>query len=145
MLMSWPARWLAELMAGGARRRRPDTQGAFYVGRRPGRTEVYVVTRRDVQRLRPHVAAGDVTFDWGPGADRGGAVLAFAILAHSARRDPPASAAVRFEADVVALLLHSGFVLGFDDIALWLAAEGCDPRHWNAPERTSLDAGTPRR
>jgi hypothetical protein len=91
---------------------------------------VYVVTRRDVERLRPAVERGDAGFAWGADVDRGGARLALAILRHATGREPPEPVCDLFWVEVVSSLPRAGFVLGCDDIALWLAAEQHDPEIW---------------
>jgi hypothetical protein len=99
-------------------------QGRFYVGRRSARTEVYVVTLCDVEHLRPRMRGPE--FSWGPAAAPGGAELAFAILGDVTRREPSEQLCARFELDVLASLPRAGFVLGRDDVVLWLAVEQRD-------------------
>jgi hypothetical protein len=53
-----------------------------------------------------------------------------AILRHTTGREPPEPVSDLFWVEVVASLPHAGFVLGCDDIALWLAAEQRDPELW---------------
>ena len=117
--------------------RRPGAQQRFYVGRRAERAEVYVVTRRDVERLRPPGERRDAGFAWGAELERGGPELALAILRHTTGREPPEPVCDLFWAEVVASLPQAGFVLGCDDIALWLAAEQRDPAIWRRA-RTGL-------
>ena len=116
--------------AAGATPRRPGAQERFYVGRRAGGAEVYVVTRRDVERLRPAGERSAAVFAWGADVERGGAELALAMLRHATGREPPEPVSDQFWVEVVASLPHAGFVLGCDDIALWLAAEQRDPELW---------------
>jgi hypothetical protein len=113
---------MSEIVTFSSRRR---AQERFYVGRRAEAAEVYVVTRHDVERLRP---AG--VFAWGAEVERGGAELALAILRHATGREPPEPVSDQFWVEVVASLPHAGFVLGCDDIALWLAAEQRDSERW---------------
>lgn len=118
------------------RRRRSNAQERFYVGRRAKRTEVYAVTLHDVERLRPIGGCHDAAaFDWGPAAGRGGAELAAVVLRHTTGRRPPEPACAQFHAEVVAALPAAGFVVGCDDVALWLAAAEHDPRTWRRAKR----------
>ena len=111
-------------------------QEHFYVGRRAGRPEVYIVTRRDVEPLRPPTKRGDATFAWGSDARHAGADLAFAILSHATGRQPPERVCDQFCAEVVTSLPDAGFVVGCDDIDLWLAAQHRAPETWRrAPGR----------
>jgi hypothetical protein len=109
---------------------RRGAQERFYVGRRAEGTEVYVVTRRDVERLRPAGERSAAVFAWGADVERGGAELAWAMLRHATGREPPEPVSDKFWVEVVASLPHAGFVLGGDDIALWLAAEQGHPELW---------------
>jgi hypothetical protein len=88
---------------------------------------VYVVTPRDVERLRP---PGQAAFQWGSAAPAAHVDLAYALLRHTTRREPPKHVVAQLHAEVVASLPHPGFVLGCDDIALWLADERRDPQSW---------------
>ena len=97
----------------------------FYVGRRTGRAEVYVVTRSDVEPLRPGAHRSDAAFAWGPNADPRNIDLALAMLCHAGRPKPRDCA--RFQDEVLAALPHGGFVLDADDVALWLAAKQRGP------------------
>jgi hypothetical protein len=117
-------------------------QARFYVGRRGERSEVYVVTLRDVERLRTPGPCSDAAFEWGGHAERGGAKLAFAILSDMTGRQPPDPVCAQFDDEVVALLPDPGFVLGCDDIALWLAAARRDPGTWR---RAAVPGGRRRR
>ena len=110
--------------------RRPGAQQRFYVGRRAEGAEVYVVTRRDVKRLRPAGGRSGAGFAWGAAVERGGAELASAVLRHTTGREPPEPVCDLFWVEVVASLPQAGFVLGCDDVALWLAAEQRDPEIW---------------
>ena len=94
---------------------KPDKR--FYVGRRAGRTEVYVVTPCDVEPLRPRVHRSDAAFAWGSDADPGGIELAFAILCRAGRGKPRDRVCTQFHDEVIAALPHAGFVLDGDDVA----------------------------
>jgi hypothetical protein len=127
--------------ATAASPRRRGAQNRFYVGRRAERCEVYIVTPRDVEPLRPPAGRSNAGFAWGFDAQHAGAELAFAILSHTTGREPPERLCDRFRAEVVASLPDAGFVVGCDDIALWLATEQRRPETWRrAPGR-----GVPRR
>lgn len=116
--------------------RRRGAQKRFYVGRRAERPEVYVVTSRDVEPLRPRANRGDAAFTWGSDSRHAGAELAFAILSHTTGREPPERVCDQFCTEVVTSLPDAGFVVGGDDIALWLAAEQRYPETWRrAPGR----------
>lgn len=135
--MTWRVRRARGMIAGvpAATRRRLGAQERFYVGRRPEQTEVFVVTLRNVERLRPRAHRRDAAFEWGSAADPSSAELAFAILCHTTRREPPERVCAQFHVDVVASLPHAGFVLGCDDVALWLAAEQRDAETWRPATR----------
>jgi hypothetical protein len=120
------------------RRRRSGAQERFYVGRRAERAEVYVVTLRDVDRLRPPSGHGYTAFDWGPAAERRGAELAAFVLGHTTGRRAPEPACAQFDLEVVAALPDAGFVIGCDDVALWLTAAGHDPAKWRHAESRGL-------
>lgn len=98
---------------------RADDLARYYVGRRPGGTEVHVVTAATVEPLEHLGYRGDAPFDWG--ASTAGALeLAFALLVDTARSRPPDAVCRAFLADVVAVLEPEGFVLEAGDVALWL-------------------------
>ncbi|HET6690350.1 MAG TPA: DUF6166 domain-containing protein [Miltoncostaeaceae bacterium] len=116
--------------------RRRGAQERFYVGRRADRPEVYIVSLCDVEPLRPPTERLDAAFAWGADAQHAGAELAFAILSHATGREPPEPVCEEFCAEVVASLPDAGFVIGCDDVALWLAAERRAPETWRrAPGR----------
>ncbi|WP_259314433.1 hypothetical protein [Capillimicrobium parvum] len=144
ILVSWPALWFRELMTGVPNRRWSGTRRAFHAGRRPERTEVYVVTAGDAQRLWSRGEGGDA-FGWGPAADRGGARRAVAILDHATRRQSPEDVCTRFHANGIASLLRPGCVLDIDDIDLWLAAEECDPQRWRPAAAVDVNVVTEER
>jgi len=130
--------WSRATTAGApsATPRRHGAEERFYVGRRAGRPEVYIVTLRDVEPLRPPTKSGDAAFAWGSDARHAGADLAFAILAHATGRQPPERVCDRFCAEVVMSLPSAGFVVGCDDIARWLTAKRLAPETWRrAPGR----------
>jgi hypothetical protein len=113
----------------------------FYVGRRSGRTEVYVVTRRDVEPLPHAMRDEDAAFGWSRDPGPGGMELASAILRDATGWEPLESVCARFHADVIASLPHAGFVLSRDDVVLCLAAD----LHDATTRRSSLAAGGRRR
>lgn len=102
-----------------SRRARKVVPDRYYVGRRPERTEVYVVGSTELVPL-PHLGyQSDADFDWGC-ITEGALELAFAILAHSTKSRPPDLVCGAFCNEVVACLDRTGFVLSHGDIALWL-------------------------
>jgi hypothetical protein len=101
------------------RRRRPLREERYYVGRRPESTEVYVVSGTDLDLLAHLKHRDTASFDWGA-AGPGALELAFALLAHVARRRPTELVCTAFCDDVVARLDRAGFVLTDSDIAIWL-------------------------
>jgi len=56
--------------------------------------------------------------------------LAFAILCNATARRPPDRVCAQFCAEVIAALPRAGFVVGCDDIALWVEAELRDSNSW---------------
>lgn len=109
---------------------RVGAQGCFYVGRRADAAEVHVVTPGDVGRLRHLGYRSESPFEWSPSTDAGAVELAFAILSHATRRRSPDSVCAQFRAEIIATLPPDGFVIGGDDIRLWLAAERRDANSW---------------
>jgi hypothetical protein len=107
------------------RSRREREEQRYYVGRRPEGTEVFVVTGSDVMPLVHHGYQSDAAFDWGD-LSAGALELAFALLIQSTERRPPDTICAAFCADVVGHLDRTGFLLGDDDIALWLTTALCD-------------------
>lgn len=109
----------------------------YYVGRRQRRTEVFVVTANEVDRLPHHRYRSAAAFDWG---DRtaGALELAFALLTLATDSRPPDQVCRAFSDQVVARLDRAGFVLGDGDIALWLltALHGSDPAGGAGPDRS---------
>jgi hypothetical protein len=91
---------------------RRGAQDRFYVGRRAEQAEVYVVTRRDVERLPGLEVRSSAESAWGSAAGLRGRELAVAVLRHTTG------------------LPDAGFVIGCDDVALWLAAHERDPQTW---------------
>jgi hypothetical protein len=118
-----------------------DAGERFYVGRRSVRTEVYVVTRRDVEPLRHPLRDDDAAFGWSRDPGPGGMDLASAILRDATGWEPRESVCARFHAEVIASLPHAGFVLSRDDVVLCLAAE----LHDSAARRSSPAPGVRRR
>jgi len=108
-----------------ARRGRAGAPERYYVGRRPERTEVYVVSRAELEPLAHLSYQGDAAFDWGCLTD-GALELAFAMLVHSTESRPPDLVCQAFCGEVVASLDRASFVLGHGDIALWLLTAFCD-------------------
>ncbi|MGH2857187.1 MAG: DUF6166 domain-containing protein [Solirubrobacteraceae bacterium] len=99
--------------------RREDDSAHYYVGRRPGATEVSVVTAATVEPLEHLGHRSRAPFDWGASSP-GALELAFALLFDTARTPPPDPVCEAFVSDVVALLEPDGFVLEAGDVALWL-------------------------
>lgn len=77
-----------------ARRGRAGAPERYYVGRRPERTEVYVVSRAELEPLAHLSYQGDAASDWGCLTD-GALELAFAMLVHSTRAGRRTSSAKR--------------------------------------------------
>ncbi len=106
-----------------------------YVGRRPGSTEVYVVSRTAVEPL-PHLGyRSTAAFDWGRSTP-GALELSFSLLAHATEHQPTTLVCRAFCDEIVACLEHAGFVLCDGNIALWLMSalplaegSGHDPAH----------------
>jgi hypothetical protein len=113
----------------------------FYVGRRSAHTDVYVVTRRDVETLRHRAGEDDASFEWGARAEWGNVELAFVILRDATGRAPSDLVCARFHAEVIASLPDEGFVLSRDDVVLCLAAEVHDA----STRRSSFASGGRRR
>jgi hypothetical protein len=91
----------------------------YYVGRRQDRSEVYVVSRTELEPLAHLSYRSDTAFDWGC-LTEGALELAFAILAHTTESRPTDLVCQAFCGEVVACLDPAGFVLSRADIALWL-------------------------
>ncbi len=91
----------------------------YYVGRRSGGAEVYVVSRVGIEPLEHHGYRGSAPFDWGAPSP-GALELAFAMLAHGTESRPPDLICSTFWSEVVATLDRAGFVLCHGDLALWL-------------------------
>jgi hypothetical protein len=86
------------------------------------RTEVYVVTRSDVEPLRHALRDDDAAFGWSRDPGPGGMGLASAILRDATGWEPLESVCAQFHAEVIASLPHAGFVLSREDVVLCLAA-----------------------
>jgi uncharacterized protein DUF6166 len=114
--------------------RRPER---YYVGRRSGGTEVYVVSRVGVEPLEHHGYRGSAPFDWGA-ASPGALELAFAMLAHGTESRPPDLICSTFWSEVVACLDRAGFVLCHGDLALWLLTAFRDREQLPLRRRLSL-------
>lgn len=108
-----------------ARCGRADAPERYYVGRRPDRTEVYVVSRTELEPLAHLHYQSDAAFDWGC-LTEGALELAFAMLAHSTESRPPDLVCQALCGEVVACLDRAGFVLSCGDISLWLLTAFCD-------------------
>ena len=135
--MAFPARASARKAPGtrGTRDlRRPEH---YYVGRRSGGTEVYVVSRAGVEPLAHHGRRSSAPFDWGAPSP-GALELAFAMLAHGTESTPPDLICVTFWTEVVACFDRSGFVLGYGDLALWLLTAFYDREQPPLRRRLSL-------
>ena len=113
--MEFPARD-AHGTRGPRALRRPEH---YYVGRRSGAAEVYVVSRGGIEPLEHHGYRGSAPFDWGAPSP-GALELAFAMLAHVTESRPPDLICSTFWSEVVACLDRAGFVLCYGDLALWL-------------------------
>ena len=101
------------------RPRCPPGPERFYVGRRPGAREVYVVTDTAVEPLAHLGYQSAAAFDWGC-ATPGALELAYSLLTNATARQPTHLVCRAFCEEVVACLDHAGFVLCDGDIALWL-------------------------
>lgn len=101
------------------RPRRSRRSERCYVGRRPGSTEVYVVSRTAVEPLAHLGYRSTAAFDWGR-SSAGALELAFSLLTHATGRRPTHLVCRAFCGEVVACLDHPGFVLCDGDVALWL-------------------------
>ncbi|MGH2864136.1 MAG: DUF6166 domain-containing protein [Solirubrobacteraceae bacterium] len=106
-------------LARPRRPRRSRRSERCYVGRRPGATEVYVVSGAGVEQLVHLGYRSTAAFDWGRSTP-GALELAFSLLTHATRRQPTQLACRAFCGEVVACLDHAGFVLCDGDLALWL-------------------------
>jgi len=116
---------IGRVAPAAARTRRACGSERYYVGRRPHETEVYVVSGTEIEPLEHPGYESNSAFDWGD--DTAGALeLAFAMLAHATDSQPPDPICLTFRTDVVACLDRGGFVLGDDDIALWLLTAFCE-------------------
>jgi hypothetical protein len=104
---------------GPARWRRSQPPERYYVGRRLDATEVYIVSRAELEPL-PHLnyQSGEA-FAWGC-STAGALELAFAMLASTTETRPTDVVCRTFCAQVVACLDPAGFVVSHGDIALWL-------------------------
>lgn len=100
----------------GATRGRPER---YYVGRRPGETEVYVISGTEIRPLEHLCHRSSAPFDWGAPTE-GGLELAYAVLVDATESRPPEPICQAFWTGVVAGLDRSGFVLECSEIALWL-------------------------
>lgn len=114
--------------------RRPER---YYVGRRSGGAEVYVVSRVGIEPLEHHGYRGSAPFDWGAPSP-GALELAFAMLAHVTESRPPDLICLTFWSEVVACLDRAGFVLGYGDLALWLMTAFRDREQLPLRRRMSL-------
>jgi len=129
---------------GQARRRRSHRLERYYVGRRSETTEVYSVSRTELEPLAHLNYQSSAAFDWGC-FSAGALELAFAILAHTTESRPTDLVCQTFRAEVLACLDPAGFVLSRGDIALWLMTLFSDG---NAPSDglgSDGDAGLGRR
>lgn len=102
-----------------ARRPRLHRPERYYVGRRPNDTEVYIVSRVELEPLAHLNYQSSAAFDWGC-LSAGALELAFAMLAHTTESRPTDLVCETFRAEVLACLDPAGFVLSRGDIALWL-------------------------
>jgi hypothetical protein len=110
---------LARPLSAPARRGGSQAPERYYVGRRPARTEVYVVDQSELAPLAHRGYRSDAAFDWGRLSD-GALELAFAMLTHATQSRPTDLVCQAFCAGVVARLNSAGFVLSHGEIALWL-------------------------
>jgi hypothetical protein len=110
---------LARPLSAPARRGGSQAPERYYVGRRPARTEVYVVDQSELAPLAHRGYRSDAAFDWG-GLTDGALELAFAMLTHATQSRPTDLVCQAFCAGVVTRLDSAGFVLSHGEIALWL-------------------------
>jgi len=105
--------------------------GWFYVGRRPARTEVFVVGADSCARLEHREHRSPAAFDWGARAPWTGRLeLAFALLADVTAHRPPEATTFTLYRSVVSRLERDGWVLSDVDLLLWIYAEGENPLDW---------------
>ncbi len=91
----------------------------YYVGRRSGATEVYIVSRTGFEPLSHPSYKSSAAFDWGF-VSAGALELSFALLGDTTGSGPTELVCRAFCAEVVARLEHASFVLTAGDIAVWL-------------------------
>jgi hypothetical protein len=125
----------------GAGRRRA-ARHAYFVGRRPFEAaEVYSVTAKDVERLRPERRYGGVELDW-RGGDTALLELSHVLLSRVTEEDPPVRLEAWFAVGVLARLPDQGFVLDSDELRKWirLVGEEDDSTQAQTPPRRCLTA-----
>jgi hypothetical protein len=108
----------------------------FFVGRRPFEApELYAVTTSTVERLRSERAFETPQLDWHT-ADAASMELGHTLLGRLADETPSPQLVERFVVDVLARLPADGFVLGSEEIWLWIHWASA-PRDWSTtvPQR----------
>lgn len=110
---------VARAMPAPSHRRRSSPPERYYVGRRPDRSAVFIVSRTELEPLAHLSYQSDAAFDWGR-LTEGALELAFAILVHTTQSRPTDLVSQTFCGEVVACLERAGFVLSQGDVALWL-------------------------
>ncbi len=115
------------------RARRTPLPETFFVGRRPSEApELYTVTSSAVERLDSDRRFGAEPLDWQE-ADVAAMELGHALLTRLADQTPSPQLVARFVVDVVSRLPDAGFVLGSEEIWLWIHWAG-DPPDWSPTE-----------
>lgn len=123
---------IARATPAPAHRGRSSPPERYYVGRRPDRCAVFVVSRTELEPLAHLSYQSDVAFDWGR-LTEGALELAFAILAHTTQSQPTDLVSQAFCGEVVARLGRAGFVLSDGDVALWLLTAFCEDASRDGP------------
>lgn len=104
---------------GSARPPRLQRPLRYYVGRRLDETEIYSVSRTELEPLTHLHHQSDAAFQWGC-STAGSLELAFAMLATATENQPADLVCEMFSVEVVACLDPAGFVISSADIAAWL-------------------------
>jgi len=118
----------------------------FFVGRRPGPTEVVVVSPRGVAPVVHHQRLGAFPFDWGRHGE-GVYELAYGLLAEHTGACPPAWVCGAMEVEILAFLPWKGFTMLERDVDRWLGHLVSDEQRaaWSAPGAPAPPAPAPRR
>jgi hypothetical protein len=94
----------------------------YYVARRLDETEIYSVSRTELEPLTHLHYQSDAAFQWGCSTAGSLFELAFAMLANTTEHRPTDLVCEMFSVEVVACLDPAGFVISSEDIAAWLIA-----------------------